>query len=174
MSKQITKLNNLVHLLSPSTQIDINQLIRRIELDQKERWNDPLVTLSRALLNTLLLKEQLQLYRRSPLDINGYDFNWNEKRQGTKNNNYNRTHSLNKHLTRFIKRHDLQGISLKGNSINRQPLGIPSRILAAMDNRALLITLGWCQLNHGLNHDLLHSLIISNDPASSSSSSDSS
>lgn len=167
MSKQITKLNNLVHLLSPSTQIDINQLIRRIELDQKERWNDPLVTLSRALLNTLLLKEQLQLYRRSPLDINGYDFNWNEKRQGSSYKNYNRTHSLNKYLTRFIKRHDLQGISLKGNRINKTPLGIPSRILAARDNRALLITLGWCQLNHCLNHDLVHSLIISNNVYSS-------
>lgn len=172
MSKQITKLNKLLQLLSPSIQIDIKQLVQRIELNQQEKWNDPLVTMSRALLNVLLLKEQLRLYRRSSLDINGYDFNWNEKRQGTKNNNYNRAHSLNKYLTCFIKRYDLQGISLKGNTINRKPLGIPSRILAAMDNRALLITLGWCQLNHCLNHDLLHSLIISKGATPGSSSSE--
>lgn len=173
MSKQIIKLKKLLQLISPSNQIDTKQLVQRIELDQQEKWKDPLVTMSRVLLNSLLLQEQLRLYRRSPLDINGYDFNWNEKRQDMNNNNYHRAQSLNRYLTRFIKKHDLQGISLKGNTINREPLGIPSRILAAMDNRALLIILGWCQLNHCLNHGLLHSLIISKYGTSSSFSSES-
>lgn len=104
MSKQITK---LLHSLSLSNPLDANQLIRRIKLDQQEGWNDSIVTTSRALLKTLLLKERLQLYRLS-------------------------------------------------------------HILAAIDNRVLLITLGRCQLNHRLDYELACSLIISNNISASS------
>lgn len=161
MSVQAEKLAKLIGLVTRCPGIDALPLvIPRIKADQQQTATDPLITLSRALLNTLLLQKQLKLYRRSSTDINGYDFNWNDKRTG---HNYNRTHSLNKYLTHFIIQNDLYGISLAGNTLRNRTIPIPPRVVHAKDNRALLLVLGWCQWQRCLDLHKVRSLIISND-----------
>lgn len=159
MSVQVKKVSELISLISHPTRLDVIPLIQRIKSDQAVPI-DPLVTMARAFLNTQLLKEQLTLYRRSKTDVNGYDFNWNDKRTG---HNYNRTHSLNKYLTQFVTENHLYGISMPGNTLKSTHQAIPPRVVHARDNRAVLITLGWCQLQNCLDLQKVHSLIISND-----------
>lgn len=164
MSVQAEKVTKLISLISKSPGIDVLPLLLpRIKVDQQAAptTTDPLITMSRALLNTLLLQKQLKLYRRSSTDINGYDFNWNDKRSG---HNYNRTHSLNKYLTHFAMQNELYGISIAGNTLkNRHQLLPPPRVIHAKDNRAILIVLGWCQWQSCLDLQKVRSLIISND-----------
>lgn len=172
MTRQLTILDKLAQLISSAPhRVDLILIAHRIKQDQiqnhqNHHFHDPLITLSKASLNGLLIQKQLKLYKRSTRDINGYDFEWCDKYAGDKT-----THLLSHHLKRFVTKNALQGISLPGNRMNQWELSThkrvpPPRILAVRDNRAVLILLGWCQWHHCLDLDKVHSLIISNDTIS--------